>query len=174
MLFSCEGKETEPRYLRALCKELGLIPDFAAQGGDPSYVVEQASQRHNDEHDAVWCVFDCNGHKHASAARQRAHDLGFSVAYSNPCVEIWYVLHFGYSTRQMTSTQARKACEAAIDGYAKSLDVYALLRGKQDEAITHAQRLRAKHDEEVNEGKARNPYTDFDLMVLALRKLAGR
>jgi len=150
------------------------MPEFAAQGVDPSVVLEKAVQRYEPkEHDAVWCVFDRDEHTHASAARQRGKDRHFEVAFSNPCVEIWYILHFGYSTRPMTSDQARKQCEKRIPGYTKSTPVYDLLRDKQYAAVAHAQQLRQKHDKVVNKGKARNPYTDFDRLVISLRKLAA-
>lgn len=140
VLMVCEGQETEPRYLRALFRDLRL-PNPVVVGGDvcgtaPTSIVAYAAEHAgDDDYAAVWCVFDCDEHLRVSDARQRAQDKGFEVAYSNPCIEIWYLLHFGYSTRPRTRAQAIRECGKQMGSYSKSECVYARLRESQDDAI---------------------------------------
>jgi hypothetical protein len=179
VLFSCEGAKTEPNYVTALCRDLGLAPPaFAAKGADPSYVVEEAvkafGKAPDDEYDAVWCVFDRDDHEHFSDALQRARDRGYHAAHCNPCFELWFLLHFRDSTSPLSRDEARSECEQFIQGYTKSMDVHCRLTEEQQEAaLRNAQRLRDHHGASGG-GPYANPSTSVDLMVLALRDLAGR
>lgn len=47
--------------------------------------------------DQVWAVFDRNGHPHFNEAVAMCRDNHVLVAQSNPCFELWLVLHLeGY------------------------------------------------------------------------------
>ena len=43
--------------------------------------------------DHLWCVFDDDRDKLALQALDKARQGGVNVAFSNPCIEIWLVLH---------------------------------------------------------------------------------
>ena len=62
---------------------------------------------------------------------------------SNPCFEVWFMCHFGYSTKQyISSDELLKDLCKKIKGYAKSRDdIYDLLLPKLDEAIKNAKKL---------------------------------
>lgn len=176
VLFSCEGEKTEPNYVTALCKDAGLAPpEFAACGGDPWRVVDRAvAEMTNDEYDAVWCIFDCDDHARLADARERARVRNMNVAYSNPCFEIWYLLHYRYSTAYTHRDDAVAECGQRMGSYSESDDVYDQLSPMQNAAAENARRLREEHHAQVNDGRPDNPSTDVDLMVAALRELAGR
>ena len=63
-LIVCEGKETEPQYLRALKKlpevREAVSVDIQGPAGKPLQIVEAAveAKRQDNEIDEVWCVFD--------------------------------------------------------------------------------------------------------------------
>ena len=48
----------------------------------------------NLKYDQVWCVFDIDEHPFVPEAKQQARDNGIEVAISNPCFELWALLHF--------------------------------------------------------------------------------
>jgi len=45
-------------------------------------------------YNSVWCVFDVDDHPRVADARQMAADNGIELAISNPCFELWLLLHF--------------------------------------------------------------------------------
>ncbi|MGA9486343.1 MAG: RloB family protein [Methylocella sp.] len=107
----CEGKNTEPDYFHALKKLFGgVLIDIEPVGGDPKAVVDSAiscaesrglckgGQRRKRNSfellDEVWAVFDKDVHAHFQQAIQRCCEKSIGVARSNPCFEVWLILHF--------------------------------------------------------------------------------
>jgi hypothetical protein len=43
--------------------------------------------------DEIWCVFDRDEHPFVDEAIELATRNGIGVAFSNPCFELWFVLH---------------------------------------------------------------------------------
>ena len=108
----CEGTKTEPAYFQAVSRRFRnaqvLIKPIGV-GGVARTVAKQAiayakelrsgkrgrgsGMSSYEEADQVWAVFDRNGHpqfREAVARRKENHVL---VAQSDPCFELWLVLH---------------------------------------------------------------------------------
>lgn len=69
----------------------------------PKDVVERAveyqrrfQRRMEVAFDQVWCVFDHDAHGTFEDALNEAAKAQIRVAYSIPCFEFWYLLHFEY------------------------------------------------------------------------------
>ena len=45
-------------------------------------------------YDEYWCVFDVDEHPYLNRALELARTSGISIALSNPCLELWFLLHF--------------------------------------------------------------------------------
>ena len=113
----CEGTVTEPDYLEAL-KRLPEVREVASveirgSAGVPLKLVEAAIEvkRENNAIDEVWCVFDVEApqtHPNLNEARARARDNEIKTAVSNPCFEIWLVLHFKTRSAWLTTDEAVK------------------------------------------------------------------
>lgn len=115
----CEGTVTEPHYLDAL-KRLPEVHKVASvkievdkdrSGAVPLTLVEAAIEvkKGNDEIDEVWCLFDVEApqpHPNLAQALARARDNGIEIAVSNPCFEIWLVLHFDRCSAWLTTDAA--------------------------------------------------------------------
>lgn len=95
-----EGKATEPDYLR-LVKGSHVRIQFRDTGGlTPMALVRQArlevkenrAQKQLD-FDEIWCVFDRDEHPDVNSAIEEARQGGVETALSNPCFELWLVLH---------------------------------------------------------------------------------
>lgn len=186
LLIACEGSATEPIYFEALCRDLALAGDEVEVLGDesgshPLSVVTCAQRRvkrvmrtlelDTSPYDSVWCVFDRDEHPRVKDALSRAASLGFEVAFSNPCFELWFLLHFAYSSAELSGREVRMRLAKFIPDYGKSQDVYDLLGPLQDTALTHAERLRAYH-ERAGDPLDRNPSTTVDRLVRELVALA--
>ncbi|WP_082447824.1 RloB family protein [Xylophilus sp. Leaf220] len=108
----CEGKVTEPRYFLDLKKSFKntLVTITPIGGcGVPISVVERAiDERQQRVANAkrsknsfakrffVWAVFDRDAHPvgQVPAAMALAEANGIKVAFSNPCFEVWGLMHY--------------------------------------------------------------------------------
>jgi hypothetical protein len=108
----CEGKNTEPLYFSALndaCRETLVEVKSIGAVGDPGRISEVAAKKLVDlglhgkrraalnsyeTGDEVWAVFDRDEHERFDEAIKRCGEAGVFVARSNPCFEIWLILHF--------------------------------------------------------------------------------
>ena len=181
VLIVCEGAKTEPLYFGALRKHKRLAAQVVICGEEcgthPNSVVDYAVSLRKEAdaqrvpYDAVWCVFDRDEHEKIHEAHCRARDCGIKVAFSNPCFEIWCLLHYRYSTAHVERGDAERELRNYVPGYTKSADVYEALVSHQQAAFTHAARLR-KHHADVNEDHPENPSTSVDRLVQELNALA--
>ena len=107
----CEGKNTEPVYFSALKRTLtgALITVETKRGvGVPMTIATEAvkfaksegltkkSRRKKnsfEENDEVWAVFDRDEHPNFDEAISLCQANNVGVARSNPCFELWLILH---------------------------------------------------------------------------------
>jgi hypothetical protein len=179
MLVLCEGEKTEPNYFGAIRHELCLSTievDIVGKGVEANRLVKEAKEAaKRKEADDVWCVFDCDGIPQfpgliddCAAARPRVH-----AAASNPCIEFWFLLHYGYTTAELSQDDAMQRLKTKIPGYDKSkLNVYELIKDREEDAMGNAERLREYHQGNDSDPKTCNPCTSVDELVKSLRELA--
>lgn len=105
----CEGRNTEPVYFEQCAGYYGngLVKVIPVPGaGAPITIVQKARQlkeeliaqrrkSHNsfDNCFRVWVVFDRDEHHHIESAIAQALENGINVGFSNPCFELWPLLH---------------------------------------------------------------------------------
>ncbi|MEU6060542.1 RloB family protein [Streptomyces sp. NPDC047097] len=186
-LVYCEGECTEVHYFKGLKQELRAFPvevQIGGNHGEPKSLV-RAAIAHKDRapnsaadrrtpYDEVWCVIDVEApraHPGLDEALQLARRHDVSVALTNPCFELWVLLHFREVTRHTTSAEAQRLLEQTADcGFTvkKKYLTYASLDGRHDSARARAERLRAVA-EKRGSGRTSNPWTDVDVLVDALR-----
>ena len=179
-LIVCEGQVTEPRYfsrLRHLLRslvELEILP-----GGDPKKLVERAVQKKSEAdaaasrkkdsyltYDKVWCVCDVDEHPRLNDALQQARDNGIDVALSNPCFELWALLHFQDQTAHIERGVVQHLCRKHMPGYIKELPCETLLE-RHSEAAERAVKLDQLH--ESREAPGGNPSTGVYRLVAEIK-----
>jgi len=159
LLLFVEGKRTEEDYFvfwhRRLRERVRVtVDDFH---GAPLQLVERAiraKKKHASEqrrgrgraYDEVWCVFDRDEHAHYTKAIELADANGIHVAISNPCIELWFILHFEDQTAYIDRHSAQSRSEECL-GCSKTLTQSALdtLAKRHDDAADRAKRLDEKH-----------------------------
>lgn len=146
VLVVCEGKETEPQYLRAFiawCKNPRVNLAIVPGAGVPLTLVDEAIRRRDDAgqraaeekdqnlaYDEVWCVFDVDDHPKVKQAREKALAEGLAVAVSNPCFELWLLLHFGESPGPQHRHEIQSRCAKQMPSTKeKHVDVDEVLKG---------------------------------------------
>lgn len=139
LLVFCEGERTEPEYLDAL-KRQSAVRDVAAvdlrvetghRGSVPRALVSMAAAARSKaldeeaEIDEFWCVFDVEwpqNHPGLSEAIEQAGQNNIHLAVSNPCFELWLILHFQDQGAWLDNTAARRV-RRSLDGASdKGLD----------------------------------------------------
>lgn len=182
ILVVCEVKVTEPEYFKALQHEFRnplVHVDIDKQAGVPLTVVNRAieldsqandeAKRNRDDDlkfDDVWCVFDVDEHPHLGEALELAQKSGVKVALSNPCIELWALLHFRKQNEQIHRHEAQRALREFLPRYDKKLDFDKMKTGYA-KAVERAQSLQksAKATGDPN----RNPSTGVYLLTELIR-----
>ncbi len=154
-----EGRRTEPDYIKHWFRKhrdrtLVTIDEFH---GTPLRLVEEAiKQRQQDlrdeKHsrgsvaDEYWCVFDRDEHDEFDDAVKAAEAQNIKIACSNPCIELWFMLHFRYQTAWIHRHDAQDESERLLE-CKKRLTHQALesLDRSFDDAKRRAQRLDSWH-----------------------------
>jgi RloB-like protein len=156
ILIVCEGKNTEPQYLDGFlraCRNPRVKIRIAREQGVPRSIVEIAKEnkkaaeadakRRGDEnlaYDSVWCVFDVDEHPHIHDALQVARDNGVELAISNPCFELWLLLHFRESPGMQHRHKLKEMLKTHVPGYDKRVE-YAIYSDGYSNAVVRAIRL---------------------------------
>jgi hypothetical protein len=182
-LVVCEGAVTEPDYLRGLerwARNHTVQIDIPLDHGVPLTLVRRAealadqarsaAKREDDAflaYDEVWCVFDIDEHPNIDDARQLARARGIQLAVSNPCFEIWILLHFRESPGARHRHDLRRMVGQYLPGYDKHLD-FARVAPGLDDAVRRAQRLDRDAQDEGEPG--RNPSTGAYRLVESIMK----
>ncbi|MCZ0981235.1 RloB family protein [Streptomyces diastatochromogenes] len=107
LLIFSEGEKTEIQYLNDWYKRnRGRVTiQFHDFHGTPRSLVEQAVEAKKKEereerrgrgraHSHYWCIFDRDEHPYIPEAFELAASNNIHTAYSNPCIEVWFMLHF--------------------------------------------------------------------------------
>ena len=158
ILVVTEGSVTEPEYLHGFvdaCRNPRVRIDVNEGAGDPRSIVEYAREMkdnaedqargHSDENmpdDEVWCVFDVDDHARIGDARQMARDNGLDLAVSNPCIELWLLLHFREQPGMKDRNALLPMLRRHIRGYDKHVR-YADYADGYASAVDRASRLDA-------------------------------
>ena len=104
----------------------------------------------------VWCVFDVDEHPRLDDALKLAKESGFEVALSNPCIELWALLHFMERSERIHRHEAQSSLREFLPKYDKKLD-FRRMHGGYTKAVERAQALQVTADA-VGDSK-RNPST---------------
>jgi hypothetical protein len=151
LLVFCEGKVTERQYINDLARHLRATSvSVSREHGDPKHLVEfavaerRARRRGREARDSIWCVFDADDHERLTEALVQARDNNLPVALSNPCFELWVLLHFEDQTAFIERAPLRARVQEFIPGYDKLLPFDVLLPG-EDDAMARAEALSQRH-----------------------------
>ena len=133
----CEGKNTEPAYFDAVkrtCVDALIEVEIVPAVGVPYTIAERARERARseglaqssrrrlnsfEETDQVWAVFDRDEHPRFNDAVMLCNQVGIHVARSNPCFELWLILHEQDHDRHETCQALQKLLEQIRPDYSR-------------------------------------------------------
>jgi hypothetical protein len=140
---------------------------------DPSHLVDKAIDyiEHKydiskEDGDSVWCLIDVDlNYKNPDPINQRIEELEraykktkdyekerkkiINLGISNPCFELWYLLHYIYTTGNLKNYDTVKnklVKETLLKDYEKNKCINSLLHDKTAEAIKNSVKLKTHHE----------------------------
>jgi len=183
IIITAEGRnETEARYFSNFrAADCPYIIKFHKAGNltDPTKLAESIRKRWDAEEadvrtgDMAFVVVDLDNKEDKAKEIQQleAKNRVEKFIVSNPCFEVWYLLHYGFSTKSYINADAViKELKKHYPRYEKTSDMYSLLKNKMDDAITNAEKLEKYYEkeEQLHTDVSRNPYTDVYKIVKML------
>ncbi|WP_448215747.1 RloB family protein [Endozoicomonas sp. 2B-B] len=183
----CEGKNTEPQYLKqfSAMHSNGLVSvETVGAAGVPKTIVDKASEKKCelakaakksgdplDKQYEVWAVFDRDEHPNISQAFDKAHANSVNIGYSNPCFELWPYLHFVDHSAPIH----RKALQAKLKSHITGYDVKGSkvidprqIDDKYKVAKQRAENLKAVHEKVGS--PMESPYTDVYILLERIKQ----
>ena len=194
-LVVCEGSRTEPEYIRKLCRSRSVNPANYKIVGDcanhPRGIVREAIRQFNEakDFDAVFCVFDRDGHAHYQDAIDQVHSkvlrrgrgmppAKFQAITSDPAFEYWLLLHFENNDAPYHPAGGRSASDQLVNRLRTHIPHYSkdgamLFDCTCDElatALTRSRRI-AEHAQHTG---SENPSTRMHLLIEYILQLQER
>jgi len=173
-----EGVLTEPEYLKIFSRIHGdrsvrvvSIP----VGGDPRTVVERAIEESKSDRfatcDSVWAMFDRDAHQRFDEARNLARGNHIQLAISNPCFELWGILHYHEKNapldRRECQRELGKLCPDYNAGGNKVFNDREVIEQQYLVAVERAASSVKRREEEGDSGG--NPSTTVHLLTEFIR-----
>ncbi|OOV14433.1 RloB family protein [Deinococcus sp. LM3] len=167
-LIVCEGEKTEPNYFKEMRQHhrLSIAIEPVGTGYNTISLIDEAERLHtanNRIYEQVWCVFDKDDFpdQNFTNAIQKALSKGFRVAWSNESFELWYLLHYRFTTAHLPrsvvytelSTHFGKKYDKNIVG------LYKILLQNQKTAIQNADNLESTQTRDGKTPAQGNPWT---------------
>jgi RloB-like protein len=185
LLVFCEGEKTEPQYLEAL-KRQPSVRDVAAvdlrvetgHGGSvPRTLVSLAADARSraideeGEIDEFWCVFDVEwprNHPRLGEAVRQARENDIRLAVSNPCFELWLILHFQDCGKWLENDDARRLRRQHDGSSDKNLDA-AKYMPLINNAVRRAVDLAKRHQRDGAVFPHDNPSSGMHLLIATVQ-----
>lgn len=155
-----EGTSTEPGYFKVF-KQLHGSESAALKviplGADPRAVVERAIDEtpldpEPSGNDSVWAVFDRDDHERFNEAVDLARGNNIKTAVSNPCFELWGILHYELldapTHRHDCQRRLRELCGGYRQSSGKRFEDAGVVNGQHGEAVRRARELLRRRNQE--------------------------
>ncbi|MGW4844240.1 RloB family protein [Nocardia brasiliensis] len=174
-----EGQVTECNYLthwQRKYRDTTIVSLADHQETTPRELVERAIRERvrdaQDEKrgrgkafDEYWCVFDVDDHPFLNDVLATAARSGINIVLSNPCLELWFVLHFKSQTAYLERGQAQKMSEGHTRCRKRLTDdVLLFLEDNYGTAKSRAQALDRKHADDGTESPC-NPSSNMWTLI---------
>ena len=187
VIIVCDGTRTEPIYFKNFENRERPLHVKVVPGGKNylELIKKGISVKGNLESEcSVWCVTDVDAdpstpgnitarNTQLKEFAEKAKENGFRIALSNPCFELWFLLHFTYTHGSMLNYDAvKQRLIKHIPDYKKNDDYFDLLVNMQESAISNAKALAQHHTMQgVNDfiNVSVNPYTGVHELIESIR-----
>lgn len=184
----CEGKNTEPAYfdaVRQLFKDALIEVQIEGAMGVPLTIARKAAQQAEglrrqardsyEENDEIWAVFDRDAHPDFDRAIAVCNAAGVNIARSNPCFEIWLILHYCDYNAPLGRHKAQKHFQTLCPMYkargGKNVDTKPLMNNIEQAEKRAERQLKERSKERAEFGE---PSTTVGQLTKSIRTAARR
>lgn len=179
-LLVCEDGKTAPGYFSGFRLSSATIIAVGTGMNTLRLVNEAISIRDKMDFrgstDQVWVVMDRDAFPKANydnaIIKALAHNL--RIAYSNECLEVWFLLHFTPNAKYLHRSKIPSLLSNHLGTkYIKGMsNIYKLLSPLQDNALSNSEALRSHHLSYTSAQDLHNccPVTSVDELVREFRK----
>lgn len=191
ILIVCEGKRTERIYFtKYRNRDNGLQIEIPSNSTtDPKGLLDFANKKAeslgiNRHNGSVWVVFDADRTTDTRLKDSQLQEFetfarrnNINLLFSNPSFEIWYLLHFAYTTAALSNKDLIERLTQHLPAYDKATCYFSDLLDKRETAIQHATRLITHHEEQGHAplSLSSNPSTQVPQLIAHIReKTANR
>lgn len=123
-----KGNDTDPlKLVQMLIREIKEL-EIDLTAGDSAYLIFDTDM-------------DLNKNKIINDAIKMAKENNVKVITSTPCVELWFLLHYEYTTANMSNDDVIKRLKKHYPKYEKNIDIYSDINQNVYEAIHRAEKL---------------------------------
>lgn len=171
--------DTEELYFKDF--NLSNVKAHSLKGGGLVPMMEKLKKYRNGAfagYNFYWLVFDMDNkfEKDIQTLILDVKQNKYSFCFSNPCFEIWYLLHYDYRETAITSSDAINSLGRKIQKYSKTMPgIYDILKRKQETAIKNSQKLFPLEKRRNLTFKGiPNPSTNIDNLVQQLNKFISK
>ena len=153
ILIAAEGKnKTEKTYFSNFedGKKTYNITYARGNNTDPLKLVKMLIKEIDElkldlqDDDVAYCIFDTdvdpNKNKIIEDAIQLAKKNNIKIITSSPCFELWFLLHYDYTTANMDSEEVLKRLKEYYPKYEKNINIYPDIIKEIDLAIDRAKK----------------------------------
>ena len=185
ILIALEGKnKTEKTYFSNFEDSTKSYNISYAKGNntDPLNLVQMLIKQIDNmgldlqDDDIAYCIFDTDTNpdknKIINKAIQLAKKNSIKIITSSPCVELWFLLHYDYTTSNMSNEEVIKRLKKFYPKYEKNVNIYSDIIKNLDKAIERAKKLekyQLDNNRRIGTVEA-NPNTEFYKIVEYLIK----
>lgn len=157
ILIAAEGKNaTETNYFRSFNREhAGFVIHFVRKGStDPKNMMKDLADAWKslklsiEKGDKAFIVLDLDCDIYAEKLKQiiqlSKKNKHVTFIVSNPCFEVWFLMHYLYSTHPFANSgEVIQALDAKnrIPGYGKSMNVYHWIKDNLYTALANSEKL---------------------------------
>lgn len=186
IIFS-EGIKTEPHYIEGLCRQVNqkYVRFTSADrivvigtGRNTKSLLRYARRTVSCQYPAcqvVWLMYDKDDFPYDDfdntqfSAEGKGSRQEFRVAWSNECIELWFILHFQTLHAQIGRERYRTVLQRYFPYEKNSETVYDSLKDRTQTAIARAKALYDSYGEDTPPAQ-RNPATRVHELVIFLRE----
>lgn len=149
----CEGKnKTERTYLKNYSTRECILKFSTGNATDPVGMAEDLIRFIKNEDisseygDKIYLLLDTDVNQNKQQQIEDAKNIcdknNIELILSIPTFEIWYILHFDYTTKIYQSSQeVKQDVKVKIENYTESMEVFPLLKNKTLKAIENSKKL---------------------------------
>lgn len=147
------GHETDPQNMLMRIEDFWKKQELKAENGDRAFVVLD---------------LDCDDKKADLIKKLSQKSTNTRFIVSNPCFEVWFLLHFRYSTHSyLNSNEVIADLKSYIPNYEKTTDISCKIINNIDIAIDNAFKLKSYYDSLERKWPSNdcNPRTDVPIII---------